>query len=114
MSIDNILPISNVTIKGQVNTSDGAGGSNMTWTTKVSNYKCRIYSAVGMVQITQSGQNVLRTHKCIGEYNSLIVEGDIIINGSDTYRIILNDSVAAQEINHHLEMNLKKENISFG
>ena len=114
MSFESCLPIINATIKGQVNTADGSGGFTMTWTTKISNYKCRIYSAMGMVQITVSGQNILRTHKGLGEYNSLIVEGDIIIVGTDTYRIMLVDSVYDREEIHHLEFNLKKENITFG
>lgn len=112
MSFEEVLPIT-AKVKKQVRTSDGAGGSKITWTDRIASYKCRIFSAFGMVQITTTGQNVLRTHKCIGEYNADIIEGDAIIDGLDSYRVILVDKVYDKERIHHLEMNLKKENITY-
>ena len=114
MSFSSLLPISDAIIKSQINTADGSGGFIMTWVTKVAVYNCRIYSAVGMVQITASGQNVLTTHKCIGEYIAGITEGDILIHGDNTYRIVLNDITYDKSAIHHFEMKLKKENIDLG
>jgi hypothetical protein len=110
MSFESCLPINDAVIKYQTSTPDGAGGHVMVWTTRFTAYKCRIYSAMGMVQITQTGQNVLRSHKCIGEYKSTIVEGDALIDGNDTYRIMQVDKVYDRSSIHHLEMILKKEN----
>ena len=114
MTFLGMLPIRDAVIKNKTNTPDGSGGFTLTWATRVAVYKCRIYSAVGMVQITKTGQNVLTTHKCIGEYIAGITDGDIIIDGSDTYRILHVDKVYGKNKIHHLEMRIKKENINLG
>jgi len=108
-----MFPITDAVIKQQVKTSDGMGGYTLTWSTRVSAYKCRIYSAIGMIEIIQTGQNLLVTHKCIGEYNANIIEGDALVNGSDSYRIVQIDKIYNRERIHHLEMRLKKENIIY-
>ena len=111
MSFLGTLPIADAVIKQQVKTSDGAGGSTLSWSTRVSAYKCRIYSTVGMIEVTNSGQNILTTDKCIGEYNSSILEGQILMANSITYRIMHIDRVYDKTQIHHLEMKLKRENI---
>lgn len=112
MSFEECLPQS-VEVKKQVKTADGAGGSKLSWATRIASYKVRIYSAFGMVQVTTTGQNVLRTHKGIGEYNSDIIEGDAFKDGVDSYRIMMVDKVYDREEVHHLEFTLKKENIVY-
>jgi hypothetical protein len=113
MSFEDTLPITNADVYEQVKTSDGAGGKVLTWTKIISNYKCRIYSAMGMIQITQSGQNVLRTHKGLGEYNSLISDGMMLVANSESFRMALVDKVYNRDSIHHLEFNLKKENFNY-
>lgn len=115
MSFDSMLPITDAIIYQPTETSDGAGGFDIVYSTKrVAAYKCRIYSPVGEVEITQSGENVLIKIKCIGEYFAGITENDLLVNGSDTYRIVQVNKVYGRSAIHHLEMKLQKENISVG
>lgn len=113
MSFLSCLPITDAVIRQQVRTSDGAGGSKLTWSIRVSAYKCRIYSTTGMIEIKGSGQNILITDKCIGEYNSGITEGDMLVVNNMSYRIMHIDRVYDGQRIHHLEMKLKRENIDF-
>ena len=112
MSFENLLP-SSATIKEKTDVDNAVGGSTPTWATLISGYKCRVYAVVGMVKITASGENVLITHNCVGEYNANIKENNIFILGSNTYRIVQIDTVYAKNYIHHLEMKLAKENFAF-
>jgi len=113
MSVESMSPISAV-IKYEVNVADGSGGFNTTWGVRIAVYKCRIYAGVGMMQFTPTGKNILTTHKCIGDYDSTIVTGDVLVDGLESYRIIQVDKVYAKDYIHHLEMRLQRENFNFG
>lgn len=81
------LLTSRVIVRRRAVTSDGLGGDAVRWQVVMEDYRCRIYRSSGELVRDSHGEQVVSTHRLLGEARE-VRAGDEIVDGAAAYVVL--------------------------
>jgi len=104
------LLTSKVVVRRRAVTADGLGGDAVSWQPVMDDYRCRIYRSEGELVRDSHGEQVVSTHRLLGEARE-VRAGDEIVDGATVY-VVLGPEWPANVVSsprgpHHVEAFLR-------